>query len=215
METLGGFPNLEQRVVFTQGLVGDDGDLIVAWRGHEGDDALALEEAQDALAGAFDSLTWEPWEGSRRTNSPAASTGHLGDNAWAGDGPAAGGWAAATCGDSGARLAVTGIGPDARFGAAGTGSAAGLGAAGCDADSQVRAVGSMPGVGAGAEATSSASSSSPPEIDAPGAIKEMSSSRVLGTSGEREVRKRVGSRWSESLKTTSFSKPSGPIFLPT
>ena len=40
----------QQRILLGQGLVSDDGDLTIARRGHEGDDAAALEEAQDALA---------------------------------------------------------------------------------------------------------------------------------------------------------------------
>jgi hypothetical protein len=44
----------EQRIFVAHGLVGHDGDLTVARRGDEGDDAAPLEEAEDALARALD-----------------------------------------------------------------------------------------------------------------------------------------------------------------
>jgi hypothetical protein len=46
----------QERILLAQGFVGDDGDLTVAGRGHKGDHPAALEEAQDALAGALDDL---------------------------------------------------------------------------------------------------------------------------------------------------------------
>ena len=46
----------QKRILLTQGFVGDDGDLTVAGCGHEGDDPAALEETEDALAGALDDL---------------------------------------------------------------------------------------------------------------------------------------------------------------
>jgi len=46
----------QERILLAHGFVGDDGDLTVAGRGHKGDHPTALEEAQDALAGALDDL---------------------------------------------------------------------------------------------------------------------------------------------------------------
>jgi len=39
----------QERILLTQGFVGDDGDLTVAGRGDEGDDPATLEEAEDRL----------------------------------------------------------------------------------------------------------------------------------------------------------------------
>jgi hypothetical protein len=39
----------QEWVLLAYRLVAHDGDFAVAWRGHEGDDAAALEKAQDAL----------------------------------------------------------------------------------------------------------------------------------------------------------------------
>ncbi len=44
-----------QRVLLGHRLVADDGDFAIAGSGDEGDDAVALEEAEDALAAAADS----------------------------------------------------------------------------------------------------------------------------------------------------------------
>jgi hypothetical protein len=46
----------QERILLSQGFVGDDGDLTVAGCGDEGDDPAALKEAEDALAGALDDL---------------------------------------------------------------------------------------------------------------------------------------------------------------
>ena len=40
----------QQQIFLAQGLVGDDSYFAIAWGGHEGDDTMALEEAQDAPA---------------------------------------------------------------------------------------------------------------------------------------------------------------------
>ena len=46
----------EERIFLAHRLVADDGHFVVAWSSHQGDDPAALEEAEDALAGALDQL---------------------------------------------------------------------------------------------------------------------------------------------------------------
>src|SRR5450759_2032328 len=46
----------QERIFLGQGVVADDGHFTVARRGHQGDDSAALEEAEDALAGASHQL---------------------------------------------------------------------------------------------------------------------------------------------------------------
>jgi hypothetical protein len=56
----------QERIFLAHGLVADDGDLAVAWGGHEGDDTAALEEAKDALAGTLNDLLDVVLRGGRR-----------------------------------------------------------------------------------------------------------------------------------------------------
>ena len=44
----------QERVFLAQGLVGDDGDLTLAWRGDEGDDPAPLEKAEEAPTRTLD-----------------------------------------------------------------------------------------------------------------------------------------------------------------
>jgi hypothetical protein len=62
----------QQWVLFTEGFVGDNGDFTVAWGGHEGDGTAALEEAEDALAGALNDLLDVVLRGGRRWVEHAA-----------------------------------------------------------------------------------------------------------------------------------------------
>ena len=62
----------EQRIFLGQGLVGDQGDFAVAGSRDQGDDATALKEAEDALAGAFDEQLDIFLAGSRRGVEHAA-----------------------------------------------------------------------------------------------------------------------------------------------